>query len=705
MSSSFVTFALGLVLLAVAVGVLAIGSWGTARRLLPGWRGLPMVLASTVMVMASIVGVVMALGTVGRFGRGPVFVGLMATGAALWFWARRQDASTAPTEPSGSTRTVPPVGRTLHRVDLGFAAVAVTVLVAEWGQRTWWALNHGIHTIDSLWYHLPVAARWVQTGSITPLHYLEDEALTTFFPGNGAIFHAVGMAFVGIDILSVFINLGWLALGLLAAWCLGRPFGASWLALGAAAIGFITPSLMATQPGGAYNDTMGIALLLSSLALLANGHQGGGRFDNAAVVLASVAAGLAVGTKFQFLLPVAALTLAVLIGASSGTRLRTTAVWMIGLLTSGSFWYLRNWIVVGNPLPQMELALGPLEFHKTPVFTQFTTVAAHLTSASARNTYFVPGMRNGVGELWWLLIGGVTLLLLAGLLTGLRLQRMTCLVAGITMAGFLVTPAILGYGTKLSFFGVVTRYLAPGIVLGAVAAAVVAGGRAPLWRLGTVGFLGAYLVSIQAEASGWEENLEAAIDRPIWVGTSLVWVGWGVLVVVAAAAAWRWLPTLDRRAVAIGLCLVLMVGGVGSVLARRTYLANRYHEYAGVLTYFDLSWADRFSGERIGVAGTYFSYPMYGADHSNYVQFIGRVLPRAAWAKVATCEEWRRTINDERFTLVVVANGLFSAEPAVDLAWTGDDPAAQKIYERESVRVFRINGQMEPDGCGRGGHG
>ncbi|MBK6855337.1 MAG: hypothetical protein IPG97_01905 [Microthrixaceae bacterium] len=705
MSSSFITFASGLVLLGVAVGVVAFGSWGAARRLLPDWRGLPLALASTVITLTCMVGVVQVIGSVGQFGRGPAFVGLIAVGAGLWSWGRSERASSRPEGPKPSDIGPPTVSPRLHRLDLGFAAVAVVVVVAEWGQRTWWALNHGIHTIDSLWYHLPVAARWVQTGSITPLHYLEDEALTTFFPGNGSIFHAIGMSFLGIDILSVFMNLGWLAFGLMAAWCLGRPFGTSWLSVGAAAIGFTTPSLMATQPGGAYNDTMGIALLLASLALLANGHQGGGRFDRAALALASIAAGLAVGTKFQFLLPVGALSLAVVIASSRESRIRVSALWAGVLAVTGSFWYLRNWVIVGNPLPQMELDLGPLEFHKTPIFTKFSTVAAHLGSASDRDLYLWPGMDKGVGALWWLLLGGLGVLLIAGLVTGLRMQRIICLVAGITVAGFLVTPAILGFGGKLVYFGVVTRYLAPGIVLSAVAAAAATRGRASVWRYCTIGVLGVYLVSIQVEASDWEENLEAAIDQPIWGVASLVWIGWAALALALGVAARRWLPRLDRRAVMVGVCVLVVAGGLASVTARRVYLSNRYQDYAGVLKLIDLSWSSRFSGERIGIAGTPLQYPVYGPDQANYVQYIGVPQPRSGWRTAKTCEEWRTSINEGRFTLVVVLSAWFTTTPVVDLEWTGGDSAAEKIYERDSARVFRINGSMDPDGCEGDGSG
>ena len=84
---------------------------------------------------------------------------------------------------------------------------------------------------------------------------------------------------MGNDVLSPLMNSGWLALALLAGWCVGRPFGAGVLTLSGAATLMAAPSLVATQPGGGYDDIVGLALLLASAAILVNnqsarGHAG-----------------------------------------------------------------------------------------------------------------------------------------------------------------------------------------------------------------------------------------------------------------------------------------------------------------------------------------------------------------------------------------------------------------------------------------------
>ena len=70
------------------------------------------------------------------------------------------------------------------------------------------------------------------------------------------------------------------------------------------------------------------------------------------------AAGLAAGTKLSFLAPVALLTIAVVVIAPRGERVRATAAWSLPMLISGGYWYLRNLVHVGNPIPFTEW--GPL---------------------------------------------------------------------------------------------------------------------------------------------------------------------------------------------------------------------------------------------------------------------------------------------------------------------------------------------------------
>ena len=75
---------------------------------------------------------------------------------------------------------------------------------------------------------------------------------------------------------------------------------------------------------------------------------------------AGLAVGLAVGTKVTALAPAAMITFAMLFSAHSGTRLRAAAVWFGSGLVGGGFWYLRNLIATGNPIPQVE-SLGPID--------------------------------------------------------------------------------------------------------------------------------------------------------------------------------------------------------------------------------------------------------------------------------------------------------------------------------------------------------
>ena len=84
-------------------------------------------------------------------------------------------------------------------------------------------VDHGMTGADTVWYHLPQAAGFVQDGSITHVQFFETGAGTAFYPATSGLFHALGMLWFGNDFLSPFLNFGLARAALLAAWCLGRP--------------------------------------------------------------------------------------------------------------------------------------------------------------------------------------------------------------------------------------------------------------------------------------------------------------------------------------------------------------------------------------------------------------------------------------------------------------------------------------------------
>ena len=131
----------------------------------------------------------------------------------------------------------------------------------------------------------------------------------------------------GRDTLSPALNLVWLGLVLLAAYCVGRPSGLGALTLLGAGVALATPMMRFSQAGSAANDVVGVFFLLAAVALVLNAPRtpGGGEFG--ALALAAVGAGLAVSVKLTLLAPVLALTVGVLVLAPGPTGAATARRW------------------------------------------------------------------------------------------------------------------------------------------------------------------------------------------------------------------------------------------------------------------------------------------------------------------------------------------------------------------------------------------
>ncbi len=240
----------------------------------------------------------------------------------------------------------------------------IAVVFAHWGLTTKDALDRGIFNFDSLWYHMPFATEMAKSHSVTGLHHTDTVFANWFYPQNSELLHAVGILLTHRDTLSLFLNFGWLAIAFLSAWCIGRPYARGHLAVVAAAILLECHTLVVREPGAAKNDLMAAALLLAAIAILINAwaSRENGAEDAADGVLrpgwplaaAGLAIGLAVGTKSTALAMAAALTLAVVMLAPAGAGPPPPAGGSLAALAGGGYWYLRNLIATGNPLPQVE---------------------------------------------------------------------------------------------------------------------------------------------------------------------------------------------------------------------------------------------------------------------------------------------------------------------------------------------------------------
>ena len=321
-------------------------------------------------------------------------------------------------------------------------------------------------TVDTIWYHLPVAARFAQTGQVSAIQYLDQDPVTAFFPAGSSLLHGIGILMFGTDLVSTIANIAWLGLALLAAWCMGRPFGVAPATTLGVAILLGTPGLVGTQPGGAYNDVVGIALLISAIAIIVQ-HRECPR-SSAQDGIAALAVGLAIGTKFTFVLPAVALCVGMAVIAPKGLRLRRTVVVVACALVTGGYWYARNAIVTGNPLPSLSLKIGPFSLPSVEGTTPTSRVAKFLFDGPAWTDYFIPGLRSSLGPVWPAVVA-FALVGMVGAVVQHRDARVRMLgIVGIaSIAAYLVTPQYLvgGFGRPF-FFSANLRYASPALAIG-----------------------------------------------------------------------------------------------------------------------------------------------------------------------------------------------------------------------------------------------
>jgi hypothetical protein len=577
------------------------------------------------------------------------------------------------------------------------------VVIAEWMTRTVDALHHGITTVDSLWYHMPFAARFVQDGSIVHLHYVDTEPVVPFYPATSELLHAVAIEFVSNDFLSPLLNLGWMALVLLAAWCIGRPFGVAPISLIGACVLLGTPGLVATQPGGAYDDVVGLALFLSSIAILTNTVRGNDQLQLPGVAMAALAAGLACGTKYTLVGPVAILTIGIYVVCRRGQRLPALAVWTGLVVLTGGFWYVKNWAYEGNPLPSLS-HIGPLKLASPPITSPSTTVGHYLFDWTIWRHYFIPGMRSSLGPASWAIlacsIAGLVCLLGWG---RSALYRMVAIVGIGSAIVFIYTPQFLGLPGAPFYFVYNIRYATPALLVGLVLfplIPILSRRQAPFWvGLGLV----AIMCVTQLDATIWPIHVfTEEFSKPVAGIDSLLGLLFGVAFLLGGLVIWigrrhgtAWRP--GPPLIAAVLILLLAVG----YPIQRQYLADRYTTIGVGSTVAPriVKWAQDLHDQRIAVDGPFMmlQYQYYGRDLSNYVQFLAQIFPNGGMNQYQSCQQWLKALDDGHF------NYLFTLTPT-EQRWARADPDAtlvmsELIKNNYSLDVFKLGRHVGLSAC------
>lgn len=708
-------YLLGALELTVIVGALAIAAWSVRRMILPGWAGAPARLVEAVLAIAVAIWLAELFGTFGAFGDLSMICGSLAAAAIAWTLCRRfanRAVTSSPPAPGSS------------RVAVWLAAVAVAAATAAWMVPTLAALAGGMDRADSLWYHMPQAARFADGGDLGAIDFFDPIFFASFYPANSEVLHAIPLLAFGRDILSPLLNLGFLALGLLASYCIGRPYGVAPQSLIGGAVALGAQQLVEFQAGEALNDIVGVAFVLASVAILINAasarpapgeahidHRMGGKVDvstlggtigTAGVALAGIAAGLAAGTKLSFLAPVAALFVGITLIAGRGHRLRAAAVFAAAAFAAGGYWFVRNLIAVGNPIPYS--SFGPLGLpapERGFELREPFSVAHYWNDLDVWVDWFAPGLNESFGLLWPLTLLAVLGTAVYALWRASEpLVRVLGGVVVLTVLAYLVTPLTAAGepGEPIAFEWNV-RYMAPAV---AIALALLpclrlarAGERA---RRLTLAALCLLAVATIASLVQWQQgHVKGAI-------------GAGV-VVIAGFALRRWLAAQGsglRRRAGAALAAVVAVGALGAGWWEQNhYLERRYDNLSPQLRLAEaVRWARDLRDARVavgGVRGVFNQYPFYGTDLSNHVQWLGEEGPDKAFLRIPTCAGWRQALADGDYTHVVTTYDPFRPGALTDTKeglWMREDRAAAEIVSDGPVSVFELSGDPDPAACG-----
>jgi hypothetical protein len=760
-AGTYILGALSLTAVGLSLGFTALQ---LRRRLLPAWEGAPARLVEAVVGIALLIWLGEVLGTAQLFYAWALVASSLLI-AAVVAWRIRPSLLKQPSLPGGGTDlgdhpeeaapAAPAAGGGSKSVTgpAGPGALAwvitvgvIALVFAHWGLTTKDALNRGIFNFDSLWYHMPFAADMVQSHSVTGLHYTETIFTNWFYPQNSELLHATGILLTQRDTLSLFLNFGFLALSFLAAWCIGRPYGRGHLTVVAAAIVLECHTLVVREPGAAKNDLVAAALLLAAAAILVNAwrvsrgwHGGGGSrtarglpagpppagqdprayaFPTWAVAAAGLATGLAVGTKSTAVAMAAGLTLAVLMLAPTGRRWAAAGWWFIPALLGGGYWYLRNLIVAGNPLPQAT-SLGPISLPHPERLQEGRpdfSIVHYATDTGIWRDYFEPGLHQAFGALWPLVIAGAVL---GGLLALFRARdsvlRWMGAVALLGLIAYLFTPlsAAGAEGAPVGF-GINIRYAIPPLLLGLT--------LLPVALLPADGPENGHIGRFQARRR-WEWGLLALLlvvlvvtdrsDAALRDPARTFGIPLAILAVLIPASLLFARSRGAARGAVIGgfAALALLVLAIGYPLQRH-YLDDRFasgSEVPGLDLDSAYVWARGKSDTRIGLAGTtagFLQYGFYGTDLTNHVIYLGKKGSHGAFNAIPTCAAFRTAVNAADLDYLITTpflNFIHTGNPvpSPEAVWLRGDKAATPIKRDGPTTIWRINGKLDPSKCGR----
>lgn len=376
-----------------------------------------------------------------------------------------------------------------------------------------------------------------------------------------------------------------------------------------------------------------------------------------------------------------------------------------GLVLAGGYWYARNLIAVGNPLPWF--SFGFLPTPRPPPLQQANnySLADYATHARILRHWLIPALNLNLGPWWPALVATAVVGPFVCLFS--RRDRVivaAALVALASLVAYPVTPLTAcgpwghPYCLRLNM-----RYGASALTLALAVTPLALLFRSQLGRLTTAAGLAALFIATLALRRPWTLHSDlhgaAAALLVLVVAITLILRPWSLL-------------TLQRplvRAAAATVALVLVLAGIAAGYSgTRDYLRHRYVAKQGPSAIYKVwRWARGLHHTRIALVGTlgwFFGYPLWGLDDSNRVAYMGQRGPHGSFRPITSCDAWRAALNRGHYRYVVTtASRIFFTRRLVqthEATWTESDPAAKLVLSpNRHIQVFRLTRPLDPRRC------
>jgi hypothetical protein len=407
--------------------------------------------------------------------------------------------------------------------------------------------------------------------------------------------------------------------------------------------------------------------------------------------------------------------------APAGRRWAAFGWWFVPALLGGGYWYVRNLIVAGNPLPQAT-SIGPISLPHPERLQEGRpnfNIVHYLTDTGVWHEYFAPGLHQAFGILWPLVIAAAAA---GGLLALFRARddvlRWMGAVALFGLLAYLFTPlsAAGAEGAPVGF-GINIRYAIPPLLLGLTLLPTALplsteGNSRDSRGLGPVGkwFWGALAVLVLVLVL--TDGSLAVVRDPARL------FAWGLaflVVVVPAGLLLARVRGAGRGTVVGGFAaLVLLLVAIGYPVQRH-YLEHRFlndvpseERIPGAHLDSAYTWARGIADDRIGLAGTtagFLQYGFYGTDLSNHVVYLGEKGPHGAYNAIPTCPRFRAAVNAADLNYLVTTPFLNFLNPnapipSPEAKWLRNDPGAKPFLRSGPVTVWKLEGKLNPSACG-----